>query len=309
MVQIEIHGRLGNQMFQYASIKGIMRKYEYTELGMNFQNEVYRRNFENNLVDFNIDKYEEIKKINLNVYQKFLLTMVKVLQKILEKICKTREKFLIKQNYFERKLAPFLSKNGIYLLQQGYVEFRKTKFKNQICIGCFESPKYFNHIKKEILEEFTPKVEMLKENDALYEHIKKEESVCISIRRGDFLSDKNKKAHYVCTPEYFKKAVELMKSKIDNPTFIIFSDDIGWVKENMKFEGKVLYESGKDPVWEKLRLMYSCKHFIISNSTFSWWAQYLSRNEKKIVIAPSRWKNTYQNKDIYEENWDLIEVS
>lgn len=57
-------------------------------------------------------------------------------------------------------------------------------------------------------------------------------------------------------------------------TFFGFSDDIDWVKNNMEFPGEVYYESGVDPVWEKLRLMSACKHFVLSNSSFSWWAQY-----------------------------------
>ena len=173
--------------------------------------------------------------------------------------------------------------------------------------GYFESPKYFNSIKKELQKEFTPKEKPLAKNKKLYQEIKDNNSVCISIRRGDFVTnEKYKKEHFVCDELYFKKAINKMNAKIKDPKYIVFSDDINWVKENMKFPKGTLYETGNDPVWEKLRLMYSCKHFIISNSSFSWWAQYLSRNKEKIVIAPKIWNLKNENRDIYEDDFILI---
>ena len=62
------------------------------------------------------------------------------------------------------------------------------------------------------------------------------------------------------------------------------------------------------PVYETLRLMYSCKHFILSNSTFSWWGQYLSQNDKKVVISPSRWNNDDFYTPLMDSEWIKIEV-
>ena len=87
----------------------------------------------------------------------------------------------------------------------------------------------------------------------------------------------------------------------------MFSDDIEWVKNNIYTGCVTYYEDGTDPVWEKLRLMSACKHFVVSNSTFSWWAQYLSENEKKIVISPSEWYLDSRKNDLQSKQWILLE--
>ena len=100
-----------------------------------------------------------------------------------------------------------------------------------------------------------------------------------------------------------------MKKKVKNAKFYIFSDDINWVKNNIDFGCDVTFVEGNNPNYEELRLMYTCKHFIISNSSFSWWAQHISSNPKKVVIAPNKWfNNKDQVCDIFEENWIKIEV-
>ena len=181
--------------------------------------------------------------------------------------------------------------------------------KDSILYGYLESEKFFSNVTNELRSEFIPKFDRLDKNKSLYKNIEDNESVCVTIRRGDFVSNlRNRAKHYICTPEYFEDAIELMNTMVPNLKYIFFSDDIDWVKANVKIPENSLFEDGTDNVWEKLRLMSSCKHFIISNSSFSWWAQYLSDNPNKKVIAPNKWlKHSFDNKDIFQDNWITIE--
>jgi hypothetical protein len=104
-----------------------------------------------------------------------------------------------------------------------------------------------------------------------------------------------------------------MNAKIGNDMHIfVFSDEIEWAKENIKFPYETSYVSpvkstARDEV-EELILMSKCKHNIIANSSFSWWGAWLNQNRDKIVIAPKRWvlKGTNNYRDIIPRTWHKI---
>lgn len=306
MIYVEMNGRLGNQLFRYAFARSIQKKYYNNEeicLSFNEVDEAGKKDstFSHEILNFNIN-YASI----YNKQGKLLLNETSFLQKV--KVFpyflfskKINPKDIISNISLTKKFYNMYSKSGIYWYRYGYFEPLFSREKNKIVSGTFESSKYFNNIKEILIEEFQPRYPINTQNYELISTIKNTNSVCVSIRRGDFLNPENS-LHNVCTINYFYKALKYISKKIENPVFIFFSDDIDWVKKNIKIDGKAFYERGNDPVYEKLALMYSCKHFIISNSTFSWWAQYLSKNKNKIVISPEFWF-----KDI--EKYDLIEDS
>lgn len=308
MITVRMEGRIGNQMFQYWCARGLQKKfYPNDKIALDFYT-LYKdghedSGYEDNIKLFKTKDYISTKGYNINLYQKFLLYAFFVSRKIYRKLVRADEQ---KVSNFERKLQPFLNKRGLYLFTHGYINFKPSKYKNKLMIGYFECDKYFDNVKEELHKEFIPKAKIKSHNKKLYDEINKSESICVTIRCGDFLRPHLHDRFYVCTPEYFKKSIEEMKKKVPNARFFVFSDDVEWCKKNLDFPKNTMYEIGNDGVDEKLRLMSACKHFIISNSTFSWWAQYLSKNDKKIVLAPDHWRNYNIPIDIYQNNWTKI---
>ena len=277
MIYLILTGRLGNQMFQYAFARKLHIERKCKDgFCFSFKDILARKDegkgFEDTLQFFNVLPYRTCNK-NLikefgTPYQKFLYGLNKL------------KKGIISDNIFR--------KNGIIL--SNYCNDNISHIENIFLRGKFENPLCFKDICDELRHEFTPKEPPINGNKELYQIIENSNSICVSIRRGDYLSINNKNDFYLCDEAYFNKAISYMKEHVSNPVFIFFSDDINWVRNNIQINDiEAYYESGEDPVWEKLRLMYSCKNFIISNSTFSWWAQFLSQNNNKVVVSPSRW--------------------
>ena len=307
MLYKRMQGRLGNQMFQYAAMRAYAEKYGDKELCLDFTS-LGDASYKNDLEDFNVCNSSN-EEVHFSIAQKIALTRLRLAKKMLLIRYKDYSTFSEKLRKYSEKNKDWYMRRGVYSLNRGYMKFAPTREKNKYFDGYFESPKFFNDIREVILREFTPKYPIPKKNEKIYEAMQNSESVCISIRRGDWVKNKQfNSIHFVCGPEYFERAMKKVKELVKNPRFFVFSDDIEWVKKNMNFPKNSVYEDGTDPVWEKMRMMYSCKHFIISNSTFSWWTQYLSRNPKKVVIAPDHWKNGYDVPDIYEDGWTLVKA-
>lgn len=143
-------------------------------------------------------------------------------------------------------------------------------------------------------------------NKETLQMIETSNSVSIHVRRGDYLNpDIVKYFGNICTIEYYKKAVEIIRQKFGDVRFFIFSDDIKWARENLQFLGDscfVDWNKGNDSIYD-IYLMSRCKHNIIANSTFSFWAARLNVNDNT-VIYPKKWYNEpWTAPDIFPEEW------
>jgi hypothetical protein len=215
-------------------------------------------------------------------------------------------------NTLLQSIKPHLIKQGQCRKTKKYIEscfsYKEIPFFNInfVLHGYYQSEDYFYDFKDEIRKLF-------KFPDSIKKNYIDKNGICIAIhiRRGDY--KKSPDFHTLVPKSYYDKAKKIIEEKLGLiPNYYYFSDEPDWVKENfkdnMKESDKVI--SGfKD--YEELYIMTQCDHFIIANSTFSWWGAWLSETQKeseKIVIAPEPWFGIKgpDASDIYCKNWIKI---
>jgi hypothetical protein len=167
--------------------------------------------------------------------------------------------------------------------------------------GYFQSENHFEKYSEAVKSLFSPPKEFIDRIRTEIPVIFNTEVTVINVRRGDYLHYPN--YHPVVSPEYIHKALTLVPSN----QYIVASDDIPWCKEHLNIPNAMYLEGLK--VHEQLWIMAMCHHFIISNSSFSWWAAYLSRHPGKIVIAPETWfgpEGPSSWGDMYCKGWTIL---
>jgi hypothetical protein len=158
--------------------------------------------------------------------------------------------------------------------------------------GYWQSFKYFESHQDVIRAECTFKRSPTGENARMIDEIEAVQSVAVHVRRGDYVTNPTfKEVHGTCSPDYYQRAQKHIVQHVKEPHFFIFTDDPEWVRKRVTFPGPatVVDHNLGNADFEDLRLMTHCKHFIIANSSFSWWGAWLASNQDKIVIAPVKW--------------------
>ena len=278
---VKLMGGLGNQMFQYMFGQYLSKKYnEKIYYDVEFfkhyseSEKLEIRNIE--LLKFNFDieivDYKKYPFLNYNNRKEKFIYLLKGLLSL------------------NRNTFNFVSDSKFTLISKVFSIF----FRNNYYIGYWQAYRYILDL------EFKLKDSQNLINTKVKEKILNSNAVSIGVRRGDYV----KLGAIICDIEYYKKAINLIDKKLDNPVFYIFSDDIEWCRKNIKLSDKYFFvEANKDTPFENMELMSLCKHNIISNSTYEWWGAFLNKNKQKIVIYPKKWKfyETKKNKLIPSE--------
>jgi hypothetical protein len=175
--------------------------------------------------------------------------------------------------------------------------------------GYWQSETYFAPIAERIRKDFTFTPEMSALNREMATRIAAaSQAVALHVRRGDYVA---LGASAACDQAYYNAALAAVTAGLEDVTVFVFSDDPAWARDNLDvpFNKVVVDFNGPESDYEDMRLMSLCDHNITANSSFSWWAAWLNRNPAKRVAAPARWvlNADQSNPDILPESWIAID--
>jgi hypothetical protein len=289
MVITNLIGGLGNQMFQYAVGRALSLRY-----GVPLRLDVSDFSW------YGLHQGFELQRI-FNCTEE-IATKVDMRRVLSWQFFPGIRRLLLKPS-----MALFRSKEFVVEPYFRYWEEIENIPSSCYITGYWQSEKYFSEFSHQIRKNFSFREPLNRDNDEIANRMTRVNAVSLHVRRGDFVNNPTTMAtHGLCSPDYYRKAIQYIAYRVSQPHFFIFSDDISWVKENLEIGFPCQYvdhnqgaESHND-----MRLMSLCQHHIIANSSFSWWGAWLNPSDEKIVVAPKRWfAKQIDTRDLLPPGW------
>jgi len=293
MIIVRLTGGLGNQMFQYAFGRAMAHRYS-TELKLDTSSFPERTATDNGYVERNYDldvfTVEPEFATSSEVALLSKRSSVRLLDRVMNKALGFKSSVVLEPHFHFSNSVAYETNGDRYM------------------IGYWQSPKYFEEIEPVIRDEFRFREPLAADAAELRERIENANSVCLNVRRGDFVVNP---FHGSLGVDYFQTADRMLGERLLEREYFVFSDDVEWCKANLRFDVPTTFVSHSyagRKFQDYLRLMSSCKHFVIPNSSFAWWAVWLNKSSDRIVVAPKEWfsDSSYNTSDLIPDDWIRI---
>jgi hypothetical protein len=171
-------------------------------------------------------------------------------------------------------------------------------------VGYWQSERYFSEIADLVRRELSYRRAPDAANAQWLKRIRAANAVCVHVRRGDYLLAAHFKHHGMCSADYYRRAIRLMRERLERPQFFVFSDDRPWCREHLGDDAVVVDANRPEAGQDELRLMAACRHHVIANSSLSWWGAWLAGSAGQIVVAPTPWfTHRSETPDLFPAAW------
>ena len=289
---VKVTGGFGNQLFQYAFYLALHNKYTESIYLDSLDMANYRLH--------NGFELENIFKVDANYCTAEQRSKVRKDSNVFSKL------------FTKAKNALGFNKNYVLEAKSEHFTYSENNFGEQSTAiyfkGYWQHAKYLEGIEGELRARLTFPAFEKEQNIELSDFIVSHNTVSLHVRRGDYVQ--HKAFGGICDLSYYQRAVEKIKQQVEDPVFIVFSDDINWCKDNLNLEGvKFVDWNTGDDSFRDMQLMSLCKHNIIANSSFSWWGAWLNNNADKVVICPNKWVHYSESTGVLPNNWQKVEAS
>jgi len=273
-VAVNIIGGLGNQLFQYATARALADR------------------LDTNLILDCSDKRD--RKVELDRYR--------IRASIVDSPSLVRKTYLGLPGKLGRKLSkaaqplfpPFIKiDNQVFrcFREQHWFQYdrRIEELVGAVYLdGFWQSFRYFDGLLDSLREDFRLVAPLNPSNVKWQGQMKQTNSVCVHVRRGDYIS--RAQTFGLCNISYYQFAMEYLRARHADARFFLFSDDLAWCQQNFAADQLIFVDANSpDRAVDELELMRSCHHHIIANSSLSWWGAWLATSPAQIVVAPVPW--------------------
>ena len=294
MIIIQVAGGLGNQLQQYALYRKLIRLGKEVRLDLSWFESPEEKG-----------KSEKVTRRELEL---------DYFDRLIYEVCTREERQeLIGGEDIRGKLRRKLMPSTVHWFHESKMYHPEIfDFEDMYLSGYFACEKYYGDILYDLREKIQFPQSSNPLNDEMAEEMQKRNSVSVHVRRGDYLNPENAAMFgNICTSAYYRKALEIMKEKVPDAHFYLFSDDIPYVKKEFNGDAYTIVDinHGKESFYD-MWLMSRCRHNICANSTLSFWGARLNGYADKIMIRPTIHKNSQtfvkEDMEVLWEGWRFV---